>query len=147
VVPVSPQERNRATESDRKAAPERSVPKKTRSGPVDEFKLLDSHEESAKARTPSAARDPGKPLSGPRTGSELPARGSKSGSRVRAREKRGPQTLEETLEILGAGELEIDNGNGETLNESGVRHLRVEVQKNTPFSRLLERLSERVRKA
>jgi hypothetical protein len=65
---------------------------------------------------------------------------------VRARERRGPQTLEETLEILGAGELEVDNGSGETLNESGVRHLRVEVQKNTPFGRLLERLSERVKK-
>jgi hypothetical protein len=65
---------------------------------------------------------------------------------VRARESRAPQTLEETLEILGAGELEMDNGTGETMNESGVRHLRVEVQKNTPFGRLLERLSERVRK-
>jgi hypothetical protein len=65
---------------------------------------------------------------------------------VRAREHRSPQTLEETLEILGASQLEIDNGNGETLNESGVRHLRVEVQKNTPFRRLIERLSERTRK-
>ena len=66
--------------------------------------------------------------------------------RVGARERRGPQTLEETLEILGAGELEVDNGRGETLNDTGVRHLRVEVQKNTPFSRLLERLSERSKK-
>ena len=65
---------------------------------------------------------------------------------MRARDARSPQTLEETLEILGAGELEMDNGNGESMNESGVRHLRVEVQKNTPFGRLLERLSERVRK-
>jgi hypothetical protein len=65
---------------------------------------------------------------------------------VGARERRGPQTLEETLEILGAGELEVDNGRGETLNDTGVRHLRVEVQKNTPFSRLLERLSERSKK-
>jgi len=30
----------------------------------------------------------------------------------------------------------MDNGTGETMNESGVRHLRVEVQKNTPFSPL-----------
>jgi len=28
-----------------------------------------------------------------------------------------------------------------------VRHLRVEVQKNSPFSRLLERLSERMKKS
>ena len=70
----------------------------------------------------------------------------KSAGKVSARERRTPQTLEETLEILGANELAIDSGNGESLNDTGVRHLRVEIQKNTPFSRLLERLSERVRK-
>jgi hypothetical protein len=68
------------------------------------------------------------------------------GGKVGARERRGPQTLEETLEILGASELEIDSGRGETLNDNGVRHLRVQVQKNTPFTRLLERLSERIKK-
>ena len=73
-------------------------------------------------------------------------RNARSGAKVGAREKRAPQTLEETLEILGASELEIDNGSGETLNDTGVRHLRVQVQKNTPFTRLLERLSERIRK-
>jgi hypothetical protein len=67
--------------------------------------------------------------------------------KVGAGEARGAQSLEETLEILGAGQLAIDNGNGETLNESGVRHLRVEVQKGSPFARLLERLSERVKKS
>jgi hypothetical protein len=66
---------------------------------------------------------------------------------VGARERRGAQTLEEPLEILGASQLAIDHGSGETLNDSGVRHLRVEVQKNSPFSRLLERLSERMKKA
>ena len=67
--------------------------------------------------------------------------------KVGAGETRGAQSLEETLEILGAGQLAIDNGRGETLNESGVRHLRVEVQKGSPFARLLERLSERVKKS
>ena len=57
------------------------------------------------------------------------------------------ETLEETLEILGASQLTIDTGRGETLNDSGVRHLRVEVQKNSPFSKLLERLSERLKKS
>jgi len=65
---------------------------------------------------------------------------------VRAKEQRSPKTLEETLEILGASDLEIDNGRGEILNDTGVRHLRVEVQKNTPFGKLLDRISERVRK-
>jgi hypothetical protein len=73
-----------------------------------------------------------------------PQRGA---GKVGARDKRGPQSLEETLEILGASQLSIDNGKGETLNESGVRHLRVEVQKNSPFSKLLERLSERMKKS
>ena len=70
-------------------------------------------------------------------------------SRVRAGDKRSVKSLEETLEILGASDLEIDNGRGELLNDSGIRHLRVEhvAQKNSPFSRLLERLTERVKKA
>jgi hypothetical protein len=144
VVPVSPQERTRASDVDKKGAPEIGYPKKTRSGPVDEFKLIDSDETAARPTRPAA-----KPAPVVRAQQAAPAiakRAAKSGNTVRARERRGPQTLEETLEILGAGELEMDNGNGETMNESGVRHLRVEVQKNTPFGRLLERLSERVRK-
>jgi hypothetical protein len=79
----------------------------------------------APAPRPAAARRPGK---------------------VGMRERRGGPTLEETLEILGASELTIDTGRGEVLNDTGVRHLRVEVQKNSPFSRLLERLSDRVKK-
>jgi hypothetical protein len=145
VVPVSPQERTRASDVDKKA--EMAFPKKTRQEPVDEFKLIDSDDQQpAPARPRPAAA---KPAALARTAPPAAAaarRAPKANGRVRARESRSPQTLEETLEILGAGELEMDNGNGETMNESGVRHLRVEVQKNTPFGRLLERLSERVRK-
>jgi hypothetical protein len=54
-------------------------------------------------------------------------------------------TLEQTLEILGAGELEIDNGRGEFINQSGP-HQQLETRKNSPFQRLLARLTERVRK-
>ena len=145
VVPVSPQERNRASEDEQTAASGLAFPKKMRREPVDEFKLIDSDEPSAVAppvRQPAAqsAKQAARP-SAPQ-----PPASSKRGGKVRAREHRSPQTLEETLEILGASQLEIDDGRGETLNESGVRHLRVEVQKNTPFRRLIERLSERVRK-
>jgi hypothetical protein len=151
VVPVSPQERTRASDNDKKA--DIAFPKKARSGPVDEFKLIDAAD-----APPARTAIPGKPVvparvapakaAPPAAARRTPAAAAPkaSNSRVRARDSRSPQTLEETLEILGAGELEMDNGNGETLNESGVRHLRVEVQKNTPFGRLLERLSERVRK-
>ena len=158
VVPVSPQEKDRASDEDsKKANSSMAFPRKTRTGPVDEFKLIDSEDEAkptgAAAKTSSAARTAGKPAAPaaaaarsapqPATAKRAVAKG---GGRVGARERRGPQTLEETLEILGAGELEVDNGNGQTLNDTGVRHLRVEVQKNTPFSRLLERLSERTKK-
>jgi len=160
VVPVSPQERTRATDVDKKA--EIAFPKRTRAEPVDEFKLidLDEHAAPARPRQVAAAKSAAPARDGPAPNGPAPngpaktaapaaaaaRRMPKANGRVRAREARNPQTLEETLEILGAGELEMDNGNGETMNESGVRHLRVEVQKNTPFGRLLERLSERVRK-
>jgi hypothetical protein len=144
VVPVSPQERSRASDMEKKTS-DLSFPKKARSGPVDEFKLIDSDEHPAGAQSrPAVAKQAGPAKTAPPVAAAR--RGPKTNGRVRAREHRAPQTLEETLEILGAGELEMDNGRGETLNESGVRHLRVEVQKNTPFGRLLERLSERVRK-
>jgi hypothetical protein len=145
VVPVSPQERTRASDVEKKTA--LAFPKKTRSEPVDEFKLIDSDDQHVP--TPARARQADSKLAAPAKTAPPAARRPqpKAGNgRVRAREARTPQTLEETLEILGAGELEMDNGTGETMNESGVRHLRVEVQKNTPFGRLLERLSERVRK-
>jgi len=144
VVPVSPQERTRASDADKKA--EIAFPKKTRSGPVDEFKLIDSEDQPANARPRQVATKPAAPANTAPPALAAARRAPKANGRVRAREARTPQTLEETLEILGAGELEMDIGTGETMNESGVRHLRVEVQKNTPFSRLLERLSERVRK-
>ena len=177
VVPVSPQEKARATEQDKQAAT-LGGPVAT-PAPVDEFKLIDddsAREQVAKlsarpgtpAATPGLADAAGRKLPGrpipkvavgramtqaaappPPAPARAPAAPKERGrvaGKVGAGEKRGPQSLEETLEILGASQLSIDNGNGETLNESGVRHLRVEVQKNSPFSKLLERLSERMKK-
>jgi hypothetical protein len=165
VVPVSPQEKGRATDQDTKAA--------TRAGPVaarrhaaDEFKLIDDDTANIavaallQGKPPAAAKPGAKPSAKPMpkvavgrvvrqpTAGAAPARGRTRGGagKVGARERRGAQTLEETLEILGASQLTIDDGSGETLNDSGVRHLRVEVQKNSPFTRLLERLSERIKK-
>ena len=155
VVPVSPQEKTRATDADQKASTAAlAFPKRPRPELLEEFKLIDSNE-GEKAGPPAdrpQQRSVAKPA--PVAGRPAPQPAAvakrnppqKGSGRVGARERRGPQTLEETLEILGAGELEVDNGNGETLNDTGVRHLRVEVQKNTPFSRLLERLSERTKK-
>jgi hypothetical protein len=158
VVPVSPQEKTRATEEDKKTSAALAFPRKSRQGPVDEFKLIDS-DETAKAPSPAANPSPAPrpapatkpapaaaPAAPPRPATAKRAPTGKTGGRINARERKGPQTLEETLEILGAGELEIDDGRSASVNDTGVRHLRVEVQKNTPFSRLLERLSERTKK-
>ena len=146
VVPVSPQERDRATEDNRRFAGT-GAPRKKRDSEDAEFKLIDSDEAPAASAPAPAQSAPvaAKPASAEQPAAERSDR--KSAATVNARERRTPQTLEETLEILGANELAIDNGSRETLSDTGVRHLRVEVQKNTPFSRLLERLSERVRKA
>jgi hypothetical protein len=160
VVPVSPQEKTRATEQDAAAALAAPVP--TRSDRADEFKLIDDDPPripaapAAPATAPAAparlaaaaaAKLPpkvavGRTLAPP--GAPVKPRGRNP--RVAARDSRGPQTLEETLEILGASQLSMDDGRSATINDSGVRHLRVEVQKNSPFSKLLERLSERLKK-
>jgi hypothetical protein len=157
VVPVSPQEKSRATEQDAAAALAAPVP--LRVDPMEEFKLLD--DDTPRPSTPAAAAaapsrlaaaaaaqlppkvPPGRPAGQP----AVPGKPRPRPARVGPRETRGPQTLEETLEILGASQLTIDNGRGESINDSGVRHLRVEVQKNSPFSKLIERLSERLKKS
>src|SRR6267378_7770029 len=162
VVPVSPQEKKRATDQDPKAeTPATAAAARPRT--ADEFKLIDDDTANIavaallqgrpKAPAKPGAKPSGKPVPKVAVGRAVrqpaaPARGRPRGGagKVGAREHRGPQTLEETLEILGASQLAIDDGTGETLNDSGVRHLRVEVQKNSPFSRLLERLSERMKK-
>jgi hypothetical protein len=153
VVPVSPQERERATEDNQRFAGS-GAPRKRRANADNEFKLIDSEEappaapaaavSGSAASAPPAAPQPAAETRGARKSG---GKGESKGGKVEARERRTPQTLEETLEILGANELAIDNGSGNSVSDTGVRHLRVEVQKNTPFSRLLERLSERVRKA
>jgi hypothetical protein len=62
-----------------------------------------------------------------------------------ARTKPKAMTLEETLEILGAGQLKMDDGRRPLINNDG-RGASAEASKNKPsrFGRLLERLSERL---
>ncbi len=56
----------------------------------------------------------------------------------------GPRTLEETLEILGASQLSIDNGKGERLN-IGSRGRSAPDRRTSTFSKLLDRLSTRLK--
>jgi hypothetical protein len=144
VVPVSPAEKARASDEETKAATG-AFQRKHVERKAEEFKLFDDDKavlNEPPAPKPTAAA----PKAAAAPAARTPARKSKPLGRVKAKEQRSPKTLEETLEILGASDLEIDNGRGETLNDTGVRHLRVEVQKNTPFAKLLDRISERVRK-
>jgi hypothetical protein len=153
VVPVSPQERERATEDHQRfsgAGASRSHD--AHAGPRrrnedHEFKLIDLDEASPAPQQAAPAAVPRAAQPAARAGRKSASTPKGQPGLVGARERRTPQTLEETLEILGANELAIDNGGDGSLSDTGVRHLRVEVQKNTPFSRLLERLSERVKKA
>jgi hypothetical protein len=108
-----------------------------------EFKLLDASAETP--RLPAATPKPaaaGKPVAARAGQKSTKGRGN----RVNAHEKRGPKTLEETLEILGADDLQIEGAKRkELVSEGGVRHMDVKVQRNSPFSRLLDKLAERNR--
>lgn len=145
VIPVSGQERSRATNSNDRAGDSAMRSRRVSGKQADEFKLIDDVIADGVMPGLAAAKaqlQAKKPVA--RSISDKPGKRG----RVRATEKRPPQTLEETLEILGASELEIDDGRGESLNDTGVRHLQVQrVQKNSPFAKLLERLSERSKKA
>ncbi|MBV8405686.1 MAG: hypothetical protein JO203_15970 [Gammaproteobacteria bacterium] len=155
VVPVSPQEKSRATDQDAAAA--LAAPVAARPDPMDEFKLIDDEPAQLPKPGPKPATPPPRTAAGapaPKVAvgrtvvqpSAPPGRPRVRNARVPARETRGPQTLEETLEILGASQLSVDDGRAASINDSGVRHLRVEVTRNSPFSKLLERLSERLKK-
>jgi hypothetical protein len=142
VVPVSPQERGRASSPDRKASAV-SFPELQPTTQPDEIKLLD---DASMAAQPRAATPTGGAKSGSAAARAAATRSKSLRGKERTAQRKSPYSLEETLEILGAGSLEIDNGRGELINESGVRHLKVEVRKNSPFQRLVARLTERVRK-
>ena len=135
VVPVSAEERQRVS-GDSSAIPLRAAAKK-RQRADSEFTLFDVDAPAAESQRPKAPVRELRPM--------LSQKRSGGGTQVHAREPRGPKTLEETLEILGANELTIDEGrDGATDARAGA--LSRKSEKSTPFTRLLERLGERVRK-
>jgi hypothetical protein len=149
VVPVSPAEKTRAGAEETKSTGRFAKPQ-VLSPKVDEFKLFEDEKQAAGPESASAAvaaaneKAPAKAAAA--VSKAAPPKKNKPLGKVRAKESKSAKTLEETLEILGASDLEIDNGRGELLNDTGVRHLQVQVQKNTPFAKLLDRLSEKVRR-
>jgi hypothetical protein len=157
VVPVSLRERdgaNAAQGGPKTAAPEQpGAPQTTIERLPDEsaeFKLLEDTAERPKlsADLVAAAAEAAKPKA-PVAGKGTPRVGGKSakfrGNRVHASEKRSPKTLEETLEILGADQLQIEGAKRKPASDGPVRHLDMKVRKNSAFSRLLDRLAERGR--
>jgi hypothetical protein len=168
VVPVSLKERDGAsgaTGGSGAAAPQRPTERlPERSG---EFKLLDDTGAAPKvaaaaaavnssatkpksAAAPAAAAPAGRPktLGASKHGlsGRVPGKTARSRvNRLQPPESRVEKTLEETLEILGADQLQIDDGRKKPASGGSVRHLDMKVQKNSPFSRLLDRLAERNR--
>lgn len=67
-------------------------------------------------------------------------------SAVGGRPRTKPMTLEETLEILGAGELKMDDGRQPLIDQSVEAHARAKPAKNkaSRLGKLFERLSERM---
>jgi hypothetical protein len=98
-------------------------------------------------------KEPGLPLAKPgggvaRAAGRAPGKRAKlrtQGS-VNSRSRAKPMTIEETLEILGAGELQMDDGRAPLINDSSVAQPRPQPAKNkaSRLGRLFERLSERL---
>lgn len=143
VVPVSPEERGRAGAADQQSCAA-ALTERAHAIEPPEIELL--NEVTPTEPRPALLRaDPAK--SGSAAARSAAIRSKTQRSREWTPSTNGAHSLEETLEILGAGSLELDNGRGERLNHSRVRHLKVELRKDSPFQRLLARLTERVHKS
>jgi hypothetical protein len=92
---------------------------------------------AASAPAPAPAAKPATPAAPPAAAKSRkpPAKGNRRDASARVDE----ETLDQTLEILGANTLEITS---DRASETGVRHLRVKVdKKGSKFASLIERLS------
>ncbi|MFI4914017.1 MAG: hypothetical protein ACHQAR_02370 [Steroidobacterales bacterium] len=147
IVPVTQRERERAKLATTRpgATPpvvaEAATAGAAAAGRSGEFKLIEDN--AAVAPQPMAAARMMRGAPGKRAKLRTPAQ---KGGIAPARAKAKPMTLEETLEILGAGQLQMDDGREATINDSGVHHLQLEPvkQRASKFGRLIERLSERL---
>jgi hypothetical protein len=161
VVPVTVRERERAklaaTRPDATpvaAAPAPSPapaePAKPAAGPGFEFiedkkPAAPAHPAPAAASAPTAADAPHSRAPRVAPGKRAKLRPGRAPAAVRASKPR-TMTLEETLEILGAGELKMDDGRRALINNDAAARAAAADAKGKPsrFGRLLERLSERL---
>ncbi len=149
VVPVSAKERLDAMQVGAIELPRRA-PAASKAPAGDEIELIDEAVDAALSAqdrpaagesAPQAAPTPEAPAASP----EKPA----SPVRRSGRPRGTPQTLEETLEILGASQLSIDDGKGVRLDlgssTGGTRRGARASARNTTFAKLLDRLTEKLR--
>jgi hypothetical protein len=141
VVPVTVRERERAKLAATRPALSAPAPAAAAAAPGTpkaEFEFIEGRELALPQRAKT----------GP-----LPARGApgkraklRTHSAVHGRSKNKPLSLEETLEILGAGELQMDDGRAPLINEPSAAHATPKPAKNkaSRLGRLFERLSERI---
>lgn len=144
VVPVSVNEREQAKQIGAIALPSTTPAARPNAPASDEFKLIDD-EPAAPAAVEALQPEAVAPEPAPtRPVAASPAARGPAANRRPDRPRGAPQSLEETLEILGASQLSIDNGRGERVVIDG-RARQVDPPTST-FSKLLDRLGERLRK-
>jgi hypothetical protein len=149
VVPVSNRERSQADATGGIDVDKTSPVRHAGESKGDEIKLLPTAEPGAK---PAAAVKPAvqpapKPVAQPQAQpvarAAQPAAASARVLQRGAARSGANRTLEETLEILGASQLSIDNGKGERVNLPG-RRATAKAGTST-FSKLLDKLADRLR--
>lgn len=145
VVPVSNRERSQADATGGIDVDKTSPVRHATEAKGDEIKLLPANEPGAKPAAPAkqapqpSAQPAAKPAARVAKPAAAPARVLQRGA-----ERSGAnRTLEETLEILGASQLSIDNGKGERVNLTG-RRAAAKAGTST-FSKLLDKLADRLR--
>lgn len=165
VVPVTTRERDRAGAATAKPLP--AIPSAKRTGPELNF-IEDVPTDTATSgsrpalKLPAVPASPAASASGESAGVRAAAAalglttGTTPGKRTKLRVAQGtkpvskrpahdrPLSLEETLEILGAGDLQVDNGRGERVNDASLRERKSLPPSGSRFSRLINRLAERL---
>ena len=147
VVPVGVNEREQAKQIGAIALPATS-PAAARSATQAEhdFKLIDDDAAPPPASAVPAFDDvpPEVDLAPAATAPAAASRAPASTNRRPNRPRGAPQSLEETLEILGASQLSIDSGRGERVVLDG--RPRAGDSPTSTFAKLLDRLGEKLRK-
>jgi len=159
VVPVSERERGRANKATARPLPQNS--RRADAGP--ELNFIDDvpTDTAASGNQPALAVPPPPALRAadspaaqaaiaavgltahPTPGKRVKARGGASAGKAQPKRPR-QLSLEETLEILGAGDLSLEKGRGEFMNDQSRRDRKPAAQGTSKFGRLINRLAERL---